>query len=175
MSSGSGREFHAVLAKRNIDLTDPNLTAILSRNKSEIALFREELQHPDLEPIEKEYCRLQQKNRYGKGPSWYRLVGVKHGNYGLAKAVGMLVEYKVCYEWWSATVHGSDATRLLLKQEDGSTEFAPLRYLQHPKRLEQGAQGFLLLAYRLMMRKFLGERNAKQFFSDFFAKNPKGQ
>jgi hypothetical protein len=168
MDSGSGKELHAVLAERDIVLT--NLTPNSSRNKNDIAKLRDDLKHPDFEEIEKEYRRLQQKDRYSRGPKWYRLAGVSKGNYGLAEAVGMLPEYKVYYEWWSASVHGSDATRLLFQQEDGSAEFRSLRSLQHPERMEQGAEVFLQLACQLVARKFLGERELERLFKRFDVK-----
>ena len=71
------------------------------------------------------------------------------------------------YEWWSATVHGTDATRLLFQQEDGSAEFQQLRSLEYLELEAQAAEVFLQLACQLMVRKFLRKGDLEVLLSRF--------
>jgi len=121
--------------------------------------LRQCLANPKLVPVEEEYRRL--KDRYRRPPKWHRLFNGPSSIYRLADSVGMLSYYELFYGVWSATVHGTDATNLLFEQNDGSTEFRPLRFIEYPEQIEQGAELFLQLATQQMMKRFLSENQSQ--------------
>jgi Family of unknown function (DUF5677) len=166
IGSESGEELRAVLATEHA-MVSVNQTSSSSRIRDDVAELRDHLKHPDFKQMENEYAAFQQQGRSRKPPRWYKLFGGPINIYKLAEAVGMLSEYKVYYEWWSATVHGTDATRLLFQQEDGSAEFQQLRSLEYPELEAQAAELFLQLACQLMVRKFLRKGDLEVLLSRF--------
>ncbi len=132
--------------------------------KEHIAQWRRHLDRDDMAEIEKEY----QGRRAPKW--WYSIDNNKlNNNYDLAKHVGMVSFYKLYYQPWSATVHGTDASRLVLKQKDGNAEFKELRFLdtESKDQADLMARIFLLLACRLMVGKFVSESHREKLWDDF--------
>lgn len=156
----SGREFLETVAKEEEKLF-PSLASLSSPYRRDVARLLDRLRQPDLAEIEKKYQHLKQGGKAGGkpkniAPKWHTLYDSQIGGARkLAQAVGMLTEYKLVYQRWSATVHGTDASRLLQKQEDGGTGFAPLRSPKFAKRAERDARHFLISAQRVMVEKFL--------------------
>lgn len=130
--------------------------------------LRRYLLKPDLTSIEGEYQRLQKMDR-NRPPKWYKLFNGPRNIYEIAQRVGLLALYKVSYGRWSATVHGTGATRLLVKQDDGSAEFKQVRFLDHPEQQEGDAELFLRLAAILMAKKFLTQLQMEKLIKEFFS------
>lgn len=156
----SGREFLETVAKEEEKLS-PTLASLSSPYRRDVARLLDRLRQPDLAEIEKKYEHLKQGGKAGGKrknipPKWHTLYDSQIGGARkLADAVGMLTEYKLVYQRWSATVHGTDASRLLQKQEDGGTGFAPLRSPKFAKHAERGAGHFLNSGQHVMVEKFL--------------------
>jgi uncharacterized protein (DUF433 family) len=154
----AGKNLHDVIAN---EFEGPMVAEAFRERSADsrtICELRQELGRPDLAHIETEYQRIREQRGKGRKwyqPKWYELFDGPASIYRLAETVLMLSSYLVCYQPWSATVHGTDATRLIFGKGDGTAEFKSLRFLEHPKLVEQNAEFFLQRATRVMTKKFL--------------------
>ncbi|MGO9122173.1 MAG: DUF5677 domain-containing protein [Desulfomonilaceae bacterium] len=154
----SGKHLHDVIANEFDDDTVAKAFEERSSGSRTIRELRRELDRLDLADIETEYQRVKEQKRKRRKwyqPRWHELFRGPKSIYALAENVEMLRSYLVCYQLWSATVHGTDATRLLFTQEDGRAEFRSLRFLDDPDRIELDAELFLRLATDPMVKRFL--------------------
>jgi len=156
----AGKDLYDLIVKEFGDDTLAKAFEKRSSDSKTIHELREALGRPELVEIETEYQRIKeqrQKRRKWYQPKWHELFSGPTSIYGLAETVRMLSSYRVFYQPWSATVHGTEATRLLFRKEDGTAGFKSLRFLEHRDLIEQRAELFLQLAGQLMMKRFLQE------------------
>lgn len=135
----------------------PNRGSAKARNDA--SQLREVLKRPELAEIEAAWQELVHGDKFRRPPKWHKLLGGPTSIYRLAEEAQMLSLYKVFYQPWSSTVHGTDASRLL---EGESGDFKELRVLENPEETETHAEIFLLDAAKLMRRKFLSDSDVNE-------------
>jgi hypothetical protein len=172
----AGKEFYSIIGREHTDFPARS-SEKASRLHNDVSQFKELLRRPSLSEIETEYQDIKRGSK-NSGPSqcrrtrsgppkWHRLYGGPTNIFELARAVKMLSEYRLFYQRWSTTVHGTDAARFVIEQKDGSAEFKQLRFLEFPEHQKDGAELFLQLAAQLMSQKFLTEDQVERLLDDF--------